>query len=129
MVTAPNAVFVEAPTGDDPTGGASASLLVLGMAWKEGVICPRRMKWWVVLVTLSCALCSCRRGGAPELIGTWTTETTSPNSVHGTSATYDFKSNGTFEMSGYPPIEVKGRWQVVERSPGKLRLKLTDWTC
>ena len=84
------------------------------------------MKWWVVLVTLSCALCSCRRGGAPELIGTWTTETTSPNSVHGTSATYDFKSNGTFEMSGYPPIEVKGRWQVVERSPGKLRLKLTD---
>lgn len=70
--------------------------------------------------------CSARQQAAPELVGTWTTSQTDPDGVHGTSATYTFKADGTFEMSGYPPIKVKGRWQVTERAPGRLRLKLTE---
>ncbi len=59
-------------------------------------------------------------------MGKWSTHETFADGVHGTSATYDFKADGTFEMSGYPPIEVTGKWRVLERSPGKLRLELSD---
>jgi hypothetical protein len=82
---------------------------------------PRR-----VLFAAALLACSCVRNSAPELVGKWSTRETAPDGVHGTSATYDFRANGTFEMTGYPPIEVKGKWRVLERSPGKLRLELRE---
>src|SRR5688572_27338319 len=63
-----------------------------------------------LLFAAALAACACVRNSAPELVGKWSSRETAPDGVHGTSATYDFKANGTFEMTGYPPIEVKGRW-------------------
>jgi hypothetical protein len=83
---------------------------------------------WLAMAFGALALGAClhARHGGPELVGKWTTGTTAPDGVHGTTATYHFKDDGSFEMSGYPPIEVRGRWSVVERAPGKLRLKLSE---
>lgn len=87
---------------------------------------PAGPKQWLALVLLVLGACIHARHGGSELVGQWTTGTTAADGVHGTSATYVFKDDGTFEMSGYPPIEVRGRWRVIERSSGKLRLKLSD---
>ena len=81
---------------------------------------------WAILAVLSGLACASAPRAAPELIGKWSAGETAPDGVHGTSATWDFKADGTFEMSGYPPIEVRGRWQVTERAPGRLRLRLTE---
>ncbi|HKE14947.1 MAG TPA: hypothetical protein VKB80_08795 [Kofleriaceae bacterium] len=83
------------------------------------------MKWAILAVLFEVA-CSTPGRAAPELIGKWSAGQTDPDGVHGTSATWDFRPDGTFEMSGYPPILVKGRWQVTERAPGRLRLQLTE---
>jgi hypothetical protein len=82
--------------------------------------------WRLGFSALALTACLHARHGGPELVGQWTIATTAPDGVHGTTATYDFKDDGSFEMSGYPPIQVKGRWQVTERSKGLLRLKLTE---
>jgi len=86
----------------------------------------RMVRSALLLMLLVASACSARQQSSPELIGKWTMSDTDPDGVHGSTATYDFKSDGTFEMSGYPPIQVKGKWRVVERAPGRLRLELTD---
>jgi hypothetical protein len=63
--------------------------------------------------------------GSPELVGAWRAGGSLGDAQHGWSASYEFKANGTFTMSGYPPIEVKGRWDVLEKAPGKLKLRLS----
>jgi hypothetical protein len=85
---------------------------------------PRRL---LILSLSMLALLACRTvAPARELVGKWSTGTTSPDGVHGTSATYDFKSDGSFSMSGYPPIDVKGRWKVGKREAGKIELTLFE---
>jgi hypothetical protein len=58
-------------------------------------------------------------------VGKWTAAGSTGDPMHGWVANYEFKSNGTFTMNGYPPIEVSGRWEVLEKAPGKLRVKLS----
>ena len=77
-------------------------------------------------MAVSVLMGACARHGAAELVGKWTYAETAADGVHGTSATYEFKDDGSFEMSGYPPIEVKDKWRVLERSPGKLHLELSE---
>ncbi len=38
---------------------------------------------------------------------------------------YQLSSDGTFVMSGYPPIEMTGRYAVAEQSGARLRLVFT----
>jgi hypothetical protein len=61
---------------------------------------------------------------ASELVGQWTAGG-DLGGGHGWSAEYVFRTDGTFKMTGYPQIEIDGDWTLVERKPGKLRIKLT----
>ena len=76
-----------------------------------------------VVVVAVVALASHARVAA-ELVGQWSAGEDFGDG-HGTYAQYDFRSDGTFKMRGYPPIEVSGNWTLVERKPGKLHIKLT----
>jgi len=87
----------------------------------------RAMKWtwkWMIVVAILAVGCG---GGkvVPELVGKWSHGTTAADGVHGTNATYELRGDGTFRMTGYPPIEVNGRWEA-EKKEGKVRLKLKD---
>ena len=68
---------------------------------------------------------------APELIGKW--QAAGPigeSDAPGPSwmKEYDLRSDGTFEMTGYPPILVSGRWKVAERDGSRFRIVLTEQT-
>ena len=82
----------------------------------------------MLLLAAACSnqAASADKGSDTELVGKWSTGTVSSDGVHGTSATWELKADGTFSMSGYPPINVSGKWAIVDRKPGKLRVKLTD---
>ena len=41
---------------------------------------------------------------------------------------YSFQEDGSFVMTGYPPITVQGRWEVRETVDRRLRIVLTDRT-
>jgi hypothetical protein len=93
-------------------------------AWHPGLM--RRAALAVLFLVV--AGCSASGAAARELVGAWTTGSTAPDGVHGTSATYRFAEDGTFEMSGYPPIKVVGSWRVSGRDGKRLRLDVTGQT-
>ena len=80
------------------------------------------MKWLRLWALVSWA---CGRMGSTELVGKWTAGGDLGDAQHAWHADYEFKTNGTFIMTGYPPIEVNGRWEVLEKAPGKLRVRLS----
>ena len=63
-----------------------------------------------------------------DLVGTWRASGTLPSQKGpGMSWQLEYKlaADGTFQMTGYPPIMVTGKWAVPERDGRKLRIVLT----
>jgi hypothetical protein len=77
-----------------------------------------------VLAVAACAEEKKMSSQPKELVAKWTMSQSSGTMT--AVANYELRANGTFEMNGYPPIHVVGRWQVTDRKPGALRLKLYD---
>jgi len=72
-------------------------------------------------------------GGASmpsDLVGKWRASGETPPDPQGRRmswyAEYDFRSDGTFLMTGYPPISVNGKCAVVGREKGRVHLRLTE---
>lgn len=66
---------------------------------------------------------------APELVGSWSAsgalgDPGSPGPAW--TKRYELRRDGSFVMTGYPPIRVTGRWKVVERAGARFRVVLTD---
>lgn len=65
-----------------------------------------------------------------DLVGTWHATGELPSSNKGGPGMswqleYKLAADGTFQMTGYPPIAVTGTWAVREREGRKLRIVLT----
>lgn len=67
-----------------------------------------------MLVSFLFALLVELAGQPAILVGQWQTTGASPPDSHGRTISYfreyKFAADGTFVMTGYPPIEVKGKW-------------------
>lgn len=70
-------------------------------------------------------------GQPAVLVGQWQTTGASPPDSQGRTISYfreyKFAADGTFVMTGYPPIEVKGKWAATAAKDGKTySLELTQ---
>jgi len=68
---------------------------------------------------------------APELVGKWHASGQVPGDPkHGPGMSwqvdYDFRPDGTFVMTGYPPISVTGKLKIVAREKERLHVVLYD---
>jgi hypothetical protein len=66
-----------------------------------------------------------------DLVATWHATGEVPSTTKGGPGMawqleYRLAADGTFQMTGYPPIAVTGRWAVRERDGRKLRIVLTQ---
>lgn len=77
----------------------------------------------LMLLVLGCG--GGMRADAPsELVGTWRA-TGGEEPGRGWMKEYELRADGTFVMTGYPPIRVTGRWSVPERDGARFRVVLS----
>lgn len=66
----------------------------------------------------------------PALGGKWRAEGASPPDPNGRRmgwfAEYTFRPDGTFSMTGYPPIAVSGRYKELARESMRVRVRLFE---
>lgn len=79
----------------------------------------------VVLMVLVLGCGGGMRADAPsELVGTWRAAG-GEEPGRGWMKEYELRPDGTFVMTGYPPIRVTGSWSVPEREGARFRVVLT----
>jgi hypothetical protein len=86
-------------------------------------------KWLAVgFAVLALGACLHGRHGGQELVGKWTTGTTAPDGVHGTTATYDFKDGQKRQLGPElgQLVDLIERGQVAARGPREPELSLLE---